>query len=220
MRLRINPWWFLARLLVCFALTYLAWQPLAPYYAQFLLRAARVGVWLCEFSTDPLWQHPTELLIRPDRTPTGIFYFHPTLFGQYKIPPQGIPAEWVMANLVLLIPLMLATPAPTWRARFGKLALALLIALVLQVFDIVVAIKAFYSATFKGAWNPVSTKLYQFLDAFVQSWDTQLFPFAIWAGVNLRQLLPERLFAAPAPTSAPRAAASRAERRRKQRRAG
>jgi len=217
MRPRINPWWFLARLLVCFALTYLAWQPLAPYYAQFLLRAARVGVWLTEFSTDPVWQHPTELLMKPERSPTGIFFYQRNLFGQHKITPQGIPAEWVMANLVLLIPLMLATPAATWRARVVKLALALLIALVLQVFDIVVAIKSFYSATFRGAWNPFATKLYQFLDAFVQSWDTQLFPFAIWAGVNFRQLLPERLFVAPAgaPSST---AVKRADRRRRERR--
>ena len=62
--------------------------------------------------------------------------------------------------------------------------------------------------------------MYQFLDAFVQSWDTQLFPFVIWAGINFRQLLPERLFAAPAPTAerpGTVAAMPRAERRRRQR---
>lgn len=215
MRPRISPWGFLARLLVCFALTYFAWQPLVPYYAQFLLRAARVGVWLSEFSTDPLWQHPTELLMQPEH-PTGIFYRQRYLFPRYQIQPQGIPAEWVMANLVLLIPLMLATPAATWRARLGKLGLAVLVAVVLQVADIVVGIKTFYAATFQGAWGPLATTLYQFLDAFFQSWDTQLFPFAIWAGVNFRQLLPERLFAAPG-AAAP-AGESRAERRRQQRR--
>ena len=214
MRQRIDPWRFLARLLVYFGLTYAAWQPLAPTYAQFLLRAARVGVWLTEFSTDPLWQHPTELLISPERSPTAIFYFHRTLFQQEKLLPQGIPAEWVMANLVLLIPLMLATPAPTWRARFGKLALALGVALILQVADIVVGIKAFYSATFHGMWSAFATRIYQFLDAFFQSWDTQLFPFAIWAGINLRQLLPARLVGAPAPEPTE---GGRAQRRRKQR---
>lgn len=231
MRLRINPWWFFARLLVFFALTYFAWQPVAPYYARFLLRAARVGVWLTEFSTDPVWQHPTELLMRPERSPTGIFFYHRSLFGcrfmpdgvpaECQIPPQGIPAEWVMANLVLLIPLILATPAATWRSRFTKLAIALLVALVLQVADVVVGIKAFYASTFRGAFNPYVGRFYQFLDAFFQSWDTQLFPFAIWAGVNFRQLLPERLFPAPLPATASpaaRSAASRAERRRKDRR--
>ena len=228
MRQPINPWSFFARLLVCFALTYFAWQPLAPYYAQFLLRAARVGVWLSEFSTDPAWQHPTELLMRPERSPTGIFYWHRTLFGckispqglpaDCRIPPQGIPAEWVMANLVLLIPLMLATPAPTWRARFVKLGLACFIALLLQVADIVVGIKAFYSSTFRAAWGPFMARLYQFLDAFFQSWDTQLFPFAIWAGVNFRQLLPERLFAAPTQPPPPPPTGTRAERRRRERR--
>jgi hypothetical protein len=218
MRPRIDPWRFLARLLICFALTYFAWQPMAPYYAQFLVRAARVGVWLSEFSSDPVWQHPTELLMRPERSPTAIFYRQTKLFPLYQILPQGIPAEWVMANLVLLIPLMLATPAATWRARFGKLGVALLVALVLQVADVVVGIKSFYSATFRGMWGPFATKLYQFLDAFFQSWDTQLFPFAIWAGVNFRQLLPERLFTAP-PAAAPPAGPTerRAERRRQER---
>src|SRR5580765_2606510 len=118
MRPRINPWVFLARLLVFFALTYLCWQPIAPLYAQFLLRAAQVGVWLSEFSTDPLWQHPTELLIVPARSPAAI-----------------------------------------WRVRFLKLGLAVLVALVLQVIDVVVGIKAFYSSSFRGMWSPFATKL-------------------------------------------------------------
>ena len=41
-----------------------------------------------------------------------------------------------MANLLLLLPLMLATPAPNWKVRIGRLLLAVLIALVLQVTDI------------------------------------------------------------------------------------
>ena len=56
--------------------------------------------------------------------------------GAVRIPPQGIPAEWVMANLVLLIPLMLATPAPNWRLRVGRLALALGIAVVITSYSI------------------------------------------------------------------------------------
>lgn len=221
MRLPINPWWFFARLVVFLIITYFLWQPLAPAYARFLLRASQVGVWLTEFSSDPAFDHQTQLLMNTQRSPTAIFFFQNALFPARGLQPQGIPAEWVMANLVLLIPLMLATPAPTWRARFGKLGLAVFIALVLQVADVVIGIKSFYAATFRGAWSPFATAVYQFLDAFVQSWDTQLFPFIIWAGVNFRQLLPERLFAAPA--SAPQREArppteSRAERRRRQRR--
>ncbi len=44
MRLPINPWWFLGRLLVFFFLTFLAWKPVAPYYAQLLLHIS----WLTE----------------------------------------------------------------------------------------------------------------------------------------------------------------------------
>lgn len=237
MRLRIDPWRFLALLVAFLIATYLAWKPLAPAYAQVLLRAAQAGLWVSEFSTDPQWSHPTALFIDAQRSPTGIFYVQTTLGlaaapppgtpildwlranpTLIRVPPQGIPAEWVMANLVLLIPLMLATPAPSWAARFGRLALALAIALALQVFDVVVTIKAFYATTFTGAWSPLMTRVYQFLDAFVQSWDTQLFPFVIWAGIHLRQLLPAGLVPEPAPAAAAAPGVSRAERRRAQKR--
>lgn len=233
MRLRINPLRFLVLLVVYLLCTYYAWKPVAPAYAQVLLRATQVGMWLSEFSSDPTWSHATTLFIDRERSPTAIFYVQRNLFltapppagvpmldylranpGVVRIPPPGIPAEWVMANLVLLIPLMLATPAPTWRLRFGRLALALAIALALQVFDVIVSIKSFYASTFPGTWSWFAGRVYQFFDAFVQSWDTQLFPFVIWAGIHLRQLLP----AAMVPEAAPAAVAgSRAERRRQAR---
>ena len=133
------------------------------------------------------------------------FFFYQPNFTAFRPPisPQGIPAEWVIANLVLLVPLMLATPAPSWRARFGRLAIALAIALLLQVVDIIVTIKAFYAGTFGGQWSLWATRLYQFLDAFVQSFDTQLFPFTIWAGIHFRQLLGDRLSALSRSPSAP-----------------
>ena len=240
---RIKPLRFLLLLVVGLVVTYQAWKPLAPAYAQVLLRATRLGLWVSEFSTDPNWSHPTALFIDTARNPTGIFYVQTRLGlsqtppddqpildwlkahpGALRMAPQGIPAEWVMANLVLLIPLMLATPAPTWGVKAKRLGLALLIALALQVFDVVVSIKASYATTFPGAFNPFMTRVYQFFDAFVQSWDTQLFTFVIWAGIHFRQLLPARLLApAAAAATVPAAAArstsgSRAERRRQTRR--
>ena len=138
---------------------------------------------------DPVWSHGTTLM-RHERHATGIFFKHRN-FDAFSPPldPQGIPAEWVMANLVLLIPLMLATPAPTWAARFGRLGMAFLIALCVQVADIVVAIKSFYSSAFAGQWSWISQQVYGLLDAFVQGFDTQLFPFMIWAGIHFRELL-------------------------------
>jgi len=214
MRLRLNPWGFLARLLVFFALTYVLWQLLAPAYTQLLLHASRIAIWLTEISSDPGWSHGTTLVSRG----TAIFYSHRN-FAALNLPPQGIPAEWVMANLVLLVPLMLATPAPTWKARFGRLGLALAIALVLQVADILVGIKSFYANVFRGYWSPAAAKTYLFLDAFFQAWDTQLFPFAIWAGIHFRQILgrfrPEAEAEAARPASQRPA---RAQRRRERRR--
>lgn len=208
MRLRINPWLFLAKLVGLLILSFLLWAPLAPYYARFLLRVSQIGVWLTEFSSDPNWSHPTQLLIKPEISPTALLFYQ-TRFPQYA---SGIPAEWVMANLVLLVPLMLATPAATWRQRIGRLLAALVAALVLQVFDVIVGVKVFYAASFPERWGPSSREAYQFLDAFVQSWDTQLFPFAIWAGIHLRLLLPAGATPAPAPTAA--GTGGRGERRR------
>ncbi len=221
MRLRINPFWFLLRLVGLFLLTYWLWRPVAPVYTEVLFQASRAGVWLSEFSFDPEWSHGTTLLQDPAH-PTGIFFKHRQFDAlPSPLPPQGIPAEWVMANLVLLIPLMLATPAPTWAARFGRLALALGIALVVQVADVVIAIKAVYSRVFTGHWGPYWQQTYGLLDSFVQGFDTQLFPFVIWAGIHFRELLDlrgdgEAEIATPA--KAPKAAQpSRAERRRKER---
>ncbi len=186
---RLNPFWFLLRLVGLFLLTFLLWRPIAPAYTNLLFHASRAGVWLSEFSLDAEWSHGTTLLRTP-RHPTGIFYKHRN-FDSFpmSLEPQGIPAEWVMANLLLLIPLMLATPAPTWAARFFRLGLAMVIALAVQVTDVVIAIKAYYSSIFIGHWGPYWQQFYGLLDSFVQGFDTQLFPFVIWAGIHFRELI-------------------------------
>jgi hypothetical protein len=180
MRLGIRPAVFLLRLLVVFFLTYLAWTPLAPVYTQLLAVLTRSFLHLTEISSDPNWHQVTQVWVKG----TDIFYAHRLL----AMEPQGIPAEWVQANLVLLIPLMLATPARSYRQRFGRLALALAIALALQVLDISITVKSFYASQV-GGYSDFARRLYQFGDAFAQSMDTQLFPFAIWAGIHLNQLL-------------------------------
>jgi len=219
MRLKISPFWFLLKLVSFFLLTYALWRPIAPYYTDLLFEASRAGVWLSEFSLDPEWSHGTTLMQTP-RHPTGIFYKHKN-FDRFAtpLPPQGIPAEWVMANLILLIPLMLATPAPTWRLRFVRLGMALGIALVVQVLDVVVTIKSFYSIVFAGHWSSFSQQIYGLLDSFVQGYDTQLFPFVIWAGIHFRDLM--RLGGGGAaeeqPGATQAAATSRGARRRRKR---
>jgi hypothetical protein len=180
MRLGIRPAVFLLRLLVVFFLTYLLWTPLAPAYTRLLAALTSGFLHLTEISSDPNWHQVTRVWVRG----TDIFYAHRLLAMQ----PQGIPADWVQANLVLLIPLMLATPARSYRQRFGRLAAALAIALVLQVLDITVTVKSFY-ASHVGGYSAFARWLYQFGDAFAESMDTQLFPFAIWAGIHFNQLL-------------------------------
>jgi len=200
MRLGIKPAVFLARLLVVFALTYVLWTPLAPLYTQLLATLTQGFLHLTEISRDPNLHQVTQMRVRG----TAIFFLH-RLFP--AVHPSGIPAEWVQANLVLLIPLMLATPAQSYRQRFVRLSVALAIALALQVLDIAVTVKSFYASEL-GAYSEhyysdTARWVYQFGDAFTQAMDTQLFPFAIWAGIHFKQLLAP---ARPAPPeAAPRA---------------
>ena len=185
MRLGVRPAVFLGRLLVFFLLTYVLWKPLAPGYTYVLATLTSGFLQVTERSSDPLFNQVTEMRVR--ETSAGrpaIFYQH----RRFPMVQSGIPAEWVQANLVLLIPLMLATPAASFKQRFGRLALALGIAVVLQVLDIAVTVKALYASQIPG-YSATARRLYQFGDAFSQSMDTQLFPFAIWAGIHFKQLL-------------------------------
>ena len=198
MRLGVRPAVFLGRLLFFFLLTYLLWQPLAPGYTSVLAALTRGFLHVTEVSSDPRFNQVTEMRVR--ETSEG----RPAIFFQHRRFPMlqsGIPAEWVQANLVLLIPLMLAVPAASYKQRFGRLALALGIAVALQVLDITVTVKAFYASQLPG-YSALARRLYQFGDAFSQSMDTQLFPFAIWAGIHFKQLLgrpPVDAGASPAP---------------------
>ena len=153
----------------------------------------------------------------------GVFFVHKMFPGARprEFPPTGYRPTWCCS-----FP-MLATPAPTWRTKALRLGLALGIALLLQVIGLVVAIKSIW-ATQLGAFSlqhygAVRRTLYNFLDAFFQAWDTQLFPVAIWAGIHFRQLLAWRRAPVPVETVAtvPPAAPkpqTNAQRRRERRR--
>lgn len=201
MRLGVKPAVFFGRLLLFFFLTYFLWRPLEPAYTHLLATLTGGFLHLTEMSSDPNFNQVTDMRVR--ETSEGrqaIFYQH----RRFPAVQSGIPAEWVQANLVLLIPLMLATPARTYQQKAWRLALALGIAVTLQVFDIAVTVKALYASELPG-YSAFARKLYQFGDAFAQSMDTQLFPFAIWAGIHFNQLLGRGAWA---PTGAPAAPAT------------
>jgi hypothetical protein len=185
MRLGIRPAAFLGRLLCFFFLTYVLWKPVAPAYTYVLATLTRGFLHLTELSADPTLNQVTEMRVRETQEGRpAIFYQH----RRFPMVQSGIPADWVQANLVLLIPLMLATPARSYRQRFGRLAVALGIAVALQVLDITLTVKAFYASQL-GSYSELARRLYQFGDAFSEAMDTQLFPFAIWAGIHFNQLL-------------------------------
>ncbi len=211
MRLGVKPGIFLLRLLVFFFATYVLWKPLAPSYTYVLASLTRGFLHLTERLTDP--QGPVTVMeVRETSEGRPAIFFAHRLFPDVQ---SGIPSEWVQANLVLLIPLMLATPAATIRQRVGRLALALGIALALQVLDLAVTVKALYASYPPTGYGAAARWLYQFGDAFAQSMDTQLFPFAIWAGIHFRQLLGRAQPPPPPPgeaTAARRKRGSRASR--------
>lgn len=205
MRLGIEPHVFLGRAVVLFFVVFFLWTPLAPAYTQLLGWLTQGFLHLTEISSDANLHRISEVWVEG----TGIFYRN-RLFPELR--PPGIPAEWVQANLVLLIPLMLATPAPTWASKAKRFTLAIVLALVLQVLDLVLTIKAFHAFDLPNshlAYGNLQREVYGFADAFAQSMDTQLFPFVIWAGIHFRQLIGR-----PAP-AADKAAPTRAERRRR-----
>lgn len=199
MRLGVKPAVFLGRLLALLLLTYFLWKPVEPVYTQLLATLTSGFLHLTEMSSDPKFNQVTDMRVREtsdDRS--AIFYQHRRFPGVQS----GIPAEWVQANLVLLIPLMLATPARTYQQKLWRLALALGIAVTLQVLDIAVTVKALYASEIPG-YGPFARWLYGFGDSFVQGMDTQLFPFAIWAGIHFNQLLGRGAWATTAAPAAP-----------------
>ena len=212
MRLGVRPVVFLARLLAWFFLTYLLWIPIAPVYTQLLATVTRGFLHVTESLGDPHGQ-VTHMEVRQTKEDRPAIFFGHRVFPDVQ---SGIPAEWVQANLVLLIPLMLATPARSYAQRFGRLGLALAIALLLQVLDIAVTVKATYASFPPAGYGSLARWLYQFGDAFTQSMDTQLFPFAIWAGIHFNQLL-GRTPTGPAtsPPTAPAVPAPQPRRKRK-----
>lgn len=205
MRLGVKPAAFLGRLVLLLLLTYFLWRPVEPAYTQLLATLAGGFLHLTEVSGNPRFNQVTEMRARErDDGRFAIFYQH----RHYPHAQDGIPAEWVQANLVLLIPLMLATPAPTYQQKFKRLALALGLAVLLQVLDIAVTVKALYASSTPG-YGPVARWLYGFGNSFVQGLDTQLFPFAIWAGIHFNQLLGRGSWAATVVPAPPAAAASK-----------
>jgi len=218
MRLPFRASTFFAKLVGYFVLTYLLWlfTPLRAAYANLLLATTKAALWLSEFSTDPLWSHGSTLFIKPG-TETDFFYMH-RIFAVFSPPlrPQGIQAAWVVAGLLVLVPLMLATPAPSWTARFVRLGVALMLLLLLQTLDLVVTIKDAYAhSPFGNYWGPWSRSFYSFLDALFQGFDTQLFPVMIWGGIHFQQLLGDRVRPpAPPVTAQPTRPTTKAKRRR------
>jgi len=206
MRLGVRPAVFLGRLFLFLLLTYFLWRPVEPAYTQLLATLTSGFLHLTEVSSNPNFNQVTDMRVRETADDRQAIFYQNRRFPAVQ---SGIPAEWVQANLVLLIPLMLATPARTYQQKFARLLLALGMAVILQVLDIAVTVKALYASEIPG-YGPWARWLYGFGNSFVQGMDTQLFPFAIWAGIHFNQLLGRGSWV-PAKPSAPAAKAVRGQ---------
>ncbi len=198
MRLGVKPHIFLARLLLAFAVVYFLWIPIAPGYTGVLAGITRVALNASEALSGQSGRTTMYVREAADGKP-AIYYQH----GRFPQLESGIAAEWVQANIVLLIPLMLAVPAATYGQRGKRLALAILLAILLQVLDVMVTVKAFYASYPPTGYGSLTRRFYQFGDAFAQAFDTQLFPFVIWAGIHFRQLLGQQQTPSSLPAAKP-----------------
>jgi len=176
MRLGVKPLAFLGRVVAWLLPTYVLWLKLAPLYTQVLAALSQPLISILDRAT-LLWARDTSI------------FFWPQLMNPPPHPP-AVPAEWIEANLVLLIPLMLATPAPTWAAKAKRFVLALAIVVAYQMVDVTVAIKFGYANQLDPmSYAPWKRSLYAFLADLIMSVDTQVVPFMIWAGIHFRELV-------------------------------
>lgn len=176
MSLAAEPLKFFGRLLLAFVSLFALWLVIGPWYTQLLAVLAELAVSLVDRPTH-VWSSGTTLLFWP---------------RGYPVPssPPTIAAEWIQANTILLLALMLATPAASWAVKARRTGLALFLVVLWQVVDVTLAMQFGYatqldprsytdSARFRLA---LFTNLAMYLD-------TQVIPFMIWAGIHFRELL-------------------------------
>ncbi|GBD25093.1 hypothetical protein HRbin30_00408 [bacterium HR30] len=176
MSLAVEPLKFFARLLLAFVGFFAAWLVVGPGYTRFLAALAELTVSVVDRPTH-VWSAGTTL------------FFWPRGYQPPNTPPS-IAAEWIHANTILLLALMVATPASTWSAKIKRSALAFLFVLLWQVLDVTLAIQFGYATQLDPHSYTASTRyrlaLFTNLAMYL---DTQIVPFMIWAGIHFRQLL-------------------------------
>jgi len=186
MRLPLDAGRFLARLSVWFAGWFLVWLWFGPWYTRLLAALSGLTVsWLDRPTV--VWSEGTSLFFWP----RGIPLPHR---------PPAIAAEWIQANSILLLALMAATPAPDRTSKAKRLAVAVGLLLAWQLCDILLAIKFGYATQLDPtAYTERARYFYAFATNLAMYVDTQIIPFAIWAGIHFRELVARASAAAKPP---------------------
>lgn len=176
MSLAVEPLKFLGRLLVAFVAFFAAWLAIGPAYTSMLAALAELTVSVVDRPTH-VWSQGTTVFFWPRGYPV------PTA-------PPSIAAEWIQANTILLLALMVATAAPTWRAKGKRMLIALVLVLLWQVLDVTLAIEFGYATQLDPySYNAATRYRLALFTNLVMYLDTQIIPFMIWAGIHFRELL-------------------------------
>jgi|DewCreStandDraft_5_1066085.scaffolds.fasta_scaffold08104_4 hypothetical protein len=172
----VKPLRFLGRLLAWFVGLFALWLVVGPWYTSMLSVCAELVVSVVDRPTH-VWSTGTTI------------QFWPRGFTVPSQPPS-IAAEWIQANTILLLALMLATPAATWQQKFRRLGVAYGLVLIWQVLDVCLAIEYGYATQIDPRAYTEGTRYALALTTNLAMYvDTQVVPFMIWAGIHFRQLL-------------------------------
>ncbi|GIW45557.1 MAG: hypothetical protein KatS3mg077_2839 [Candidatus Binatia bacterium] len=180
MSLAVDPLRFLGQLLLSFVALFFVWLFVGPWYTSFLAVLAELAVSIADRPT-AVWSAGTALFFWP----RGL-----------ALPPQPptIAGEWIQANTILLLALMIATPAATWEKKGKRLALAFALVLLWQVTELVLAIQFGYATQVDPqAYSARARYRLALLTNLAMYVDTQVVPFMIWAGIHFRELLARAL---------------------------
>lgn len=176
MSLAVDPLRFLGRLLLSFVSLFFVWLFVGSWYTSVLAVLAELAVSIVDRPTT-VWSAGTALFFWP----RGV-----------ALPPQPptIAGEWIQANTILLLALMIATPAATWEKKSKRLALAFALVLSWQVSELVLAIRFGYATEVDPqAYSAGARYRLALLTNLAMYVDTQVVPFMIWAALHFRELL-------------------------------
>ena len=174
-----NPFLFFGRVLLFFALSYLIWVPISPFYTKALSTVSKEAVFFTELSAPS--SHNKVTYLKSKNSDIIVSYSKPE--------PKGtslkLEGKQIHMNMVLLIALVLASPRLNISKRLKLLLLAIGTLFFVHVLLTIFVVK-FYSAQILDSHsnelnNGIMQNIYYWGKTFYEGVGWQFFPFFIWA---------------------------------------